>query len=952
MLEATAPTATYRIQFHAGFGFTAAREVVPYLRDLGITHLYASPLFKARRGSLHGYSVTNPLELNPDVGSRGSFEALVRRLHREGMGLILDIVPNHMAISAENPWWNDVLESGPASLYATFFDIDWHPPQRALEGKVLLPVLGKPFGQALEKQELVLELAENGFHIRHYDLKFPVAPKSIRSILVHRLDELEKAVGPGHPALLGLLGLITLLEHLPLRTSTKRQKLKVRHREKEILKQRLWLLHQGSPEIKRFLDANMEVFNGKTGDPRSFDLLEDLLAEQPYRLAFWRVAQEAINYRRFFSINDLIGIRVEHPEVFEATHSLLFQLIQEGKISGLRVDHVDGLLDPTGYLLRLGDRARAGEDLQSPGSRLCVFVEKILSPGEELPPEWPVCGTTGYDFLAALNGLFVEDGGLRELRATYAQFVGADDDPGEVIYEKKKLVIETLFGGEVERLTHQLSLLAEVDRYARDAPIKALRRALVEVTANLPVYRTYARGMEIRARDRAHLEVAMEKVRQRDPSLDDVALEFLRRVLLLRVSDDLTGEQAEAWLNFVMRWQQFTGPITAKGLEDTALYVYNPLVSLNEVGGRLQPTTVEAFHRFNEERARAWPLTMNATSTHDTKRGEDVRARLNVLSEIPGEWAAHLRRWNGWNRPKKLMVNGLSTPDPSQEVLLYQTLLGAWPVSPDEILKFTSRVKEYMIKAAREAKVHTHWISPNLQHEGALTRFVEAILEETGDNEFMKDFKIFEARVAYFGALNSLSQVILKVASPGVPDFYQGTELWDLGLVDPDNRRPVDLWQREQLLKRLKAGEARGVGSLVAPLLSRWEDGLIKLFVTYRALQLRRGHPELFLRGDYLPVRVVGGQEAHAVAFSRRMGGKWLVAAVGRFFAGLTSPGNPPVGEATWGDGLLLLPREAPGHWVDALTDAGVVSGEREEGPTLRLAEVFRDLPVAVLLGS
>jgi (1->4)-alpha-D-glucan 1-alpha-D-glucosylmutase len=944
--------ATYRLQLHGGFGFLEARSLLPYLRNLGITTLYSSPLFKARRGSLHGYSVTNPLELNPELGSKAAFDHLVHKLKSHGMGLLLDLVPNHMAMSPSNPWWMDVLENGARSPYAVFFDIDWRPPKHTLENRVLLPVLGKPFGQALEDQELRLSLGEDGFRVNFYEYWFPLDPKTYGDILTFRLDELEAQLGEGHPALLGLQGLITTIEHLPPRTATSSARLKERLRKKEELQKRLWLLYQGSPEIKEFLDVNIRRFNGRRGEPVSFELLDTLLAKQPYRLAFWKMTLEIINYRRFFSINELIGIRVEDSRVFEATHALLFKLVGEGKVAGVRIDHIDGLYDPLEYLVRLKERLTPKEkgSVDFPG--FPMFVEKILARDETLPQDWPVCGTTGYDFLNLVNGIFVDGQGYRDLASLYARLTGFKGNFADLVYDKKKLIIETLFGGEVESLGHELSMLAEQDRHGQDIFLRDLVRALEEVTACLPIYRTYIRDYQVPDREHQYLKATITEARRRNPTPGGPAYDFLRRVLLLDFLPSFPEEKKASWLRFVMRWQQYTGAIMAKGLEDTALYIYNCLTSLNEVGSEARPVTLAEFHRGNADRQANWPRTLNATSTHDTKRSEDVRQRLNVLSEMPQQWEECLTRWRRWNQKYLLRVDQLPVPDPHEEMLLYQTLVGGWPLTEPERLDFNHRLKAYLIKAMREAKVHTRWISPNPDHEEALLAFVDAILEPSPENRFLRDFQQFQEQVAFFGALNALSQVVLKIAAPGVPDFYQGTEMWDFSLVDPDNRRPVDYQKRTTLLKELQQKEARSPLSLFARLLAQWQDGAIKLFVTYKALNYRRAHLALFQEGDYLPLKSKGPEGQRLVAFARRRGEGWALAVVPRFSTHLAAPSRPPLGRAVWGEELLPLPAGAPKVWGNVLTGATVTTASGKSGPALSLAEIFQHLPVALLTGG
>jgi (1->4)-alpha-D-glucan 1-alpha-D-glucosylmutase len=946
------PTATYRFQFHHGFGFSQAWSLVMYLHQLGISDIYASPLFKARKGSLHGYSVTNPLELNPEIGSKKTFDNLVRQLKSRGMGLFLDIVPNHMAISADNPWWMDVLESGPGSPYAVFFDINWHPPQPSLQGKVLLPVLGKPYGQVLEDQELVLQLDKDGFAVHYWDHKFPIDPRTYQTVLQYRLDELEAELGSGNPAFLALVGLIAQTENLPPRHAASIKKLRERQREKEVVRDRLWLLYQGSPEIKEFLDTNITIFNGKGGDPASFDLLDNLLTEQAYRLAYWQVALEVINYRRFFSINDLISIRIEDPQVFNATHSLLIKLAADGKISGFRIDHIDGLYDPQGYLAllqsRLAPKAKTG--VAEEGAY--VLVEKILEAGEKLPEDWPVAGTTGYDFMNMVGGLFVEPQGFKQLQRIFTEFTGDATDFHTIVYDKRKLIMASLFGGEIESLGYQLGLLAEEDRAAKDIHHSALTKSLFEVTACLPVYRTYIRHYEVSARDRAYLDQAVTAARERHPALDPGALGFLQRVLTLDFPASFPEEKKQNWLRFIMRWQQFTGPIMAKGQEDTALYVYHPLASLNEVGTSMGPVSPVEFHRLNQERLALWPHTLNASSTHDTKRSEDMRLRLHVLSEMPEEWTACLRRWSALNWPHKAVLDGKEAPDAGDEWLVYQTLLGVWPLAEEDVPGIRERLEQYLIKAVREAKVKSRWIAPNPDYEQALTGFAGKILEPGASNEFLADFLKLQPRLAYVGAINSLSQTLLKITSPGVPDFYQGTELWHLSLVDPDNRRPVDYQKRRHYLDEFRNHESRELRDLLPDLLARWPDGRVKLYLTHKALNCRRHNQDLFQDGHYLPIHASGPHPDRLVAFARRREGQWALVAAPRLVAKLVKTGAPPLGPQTWGDGSLILPPDAPLTWHNVLTGETVQTARKSSVNVLPLGQVLASFPVALLLGA
>jgi (1->4)-alpha-D-glucan 1-alpha-D-glucosylmutase len=945
------PTATYRMQFNREFNLTTSQALVAYLHDLGITDLYASPLFKARRGSRHGYSVTNPMELNPELGSRTAFDALARKLKARGMGLLFDIVPNHMALSPDNPWWMDVLENGPGSPYSIFFDIDWHPPDRILDGKVLLPILGKHYGQALEEGELGVSLDESGFFIKYYDHRFPLAPETYAHLLLHRFEDLTRVLGEANPAIISLRGIIALVGHLPSRDLVSRKKLRERRRDTEVIKKSLWLLYQGSPVVKEFLDENMKIFNGRKGDSESFNLLDRLLTVQPYRLSFWQVALQMINYRRFFSINDLIGIRIEDQKVFDAfKHDLLFRLIEEDKVTGIRADHIDGLSDPLEYLERLQKKLAQGVKTPAPETGFYVLVEKILAEDEGLPQEWPVSGTTGYDFLNIVNGLFVDEQGLRKLQTVYVDFTSLGARPTDVIYEKKRLVMEALFGGEVKTLGYDLSRLGSHDRQARDLSRRDLTRAMAGITACMPVYRTYIRNYTVSARDLGYLEKAMSDALRRDPYLNPLAMEFLKRVLFQEFQQSATWEQREERLQFIKRWQQFTGPIMAIGLEDTALYVYNPLVSLNEVGTTFKPTSIDAFHRFNQTRLKSWPFTMNTTSTHDTKRSEDVRARINVLSEVADEWEKSLKRWSGLNASKKVLVGGDPVPDPNEESLIYQTLIGSWPLLSEEVPSFKQRLKDYAIKAVREAKVHTQWISPEVEYENALLAFLDAILNEEGCNAFLEDFLTRLSSLTRPGVMNALCQVLLKIASPGVPDFYQGTELWDFSLVDPDNRRSVDFEKRTKWLADLILTESTSsIDALISNLLSNWKDGRIKLYTIYKALNFRREHRDLFLEGEYHPLIGSGPRKNNVVAFSRRKGSCWMLAAVPSLMTKAFLSDEFPLGKRPWGETFLSLHPEAPMTWVNVFTHETLNASVLQGSNILFLHQTFSRFPVALL---
>lgn len=948
MFDLRIPIATYRLQFNGQFSFEDAQVIVPYLSRLGISDLYASPIFKARQGSTHGYDVVDPSRLNPELGTEVDFDALVRKLMDYGMGLLLDIVPNHMAASHENPWWVDLLENGLYSPYTAFFDIDWS----AAGNRVLLPILVSHYKKALENQELTLTLQDTGIFVQYHGYRLPLDVKSYSLILSHCLNTLEGALGSSHPDFQRFNQLTNAMERLSSVTSPGCKTTRKQYRERQAVKEALLHIVNTSPKVKTFLLHNIAVFNGKKGEPKSFELMHSLLEQQVYRLAFWKVAREHINYRRFFDINDLVGIRVEDPEVFEVTHALIFQLAQQGKVTGLRVDHIDGLFDPLQYLSRLQQTIAPEVEEVGRFPPFYIVVEKILAGDEVLPPEWPVFGTTGYDFANMVNALFVDNKGVQALDESYSRLTGSPVVFNDVIYEKRRQVIEKLFPGEAKALGHHLADLAHRHQGHHSVTLlpKELTQAVVEVTACLPIYRTYIHTLEVPPRDRFYLERAIEEAQWRNPSVEAAALDFLKHVLLLDFPFGLTPEQKESWLYFVLRWQQLTGAVMAKGFEDTALYTYNRLISLNEVGGDPGSTglSIDEFHHRNLARLEQCPHTLNATSTHDTKRSEDVRARINVLSEIPEEWDRHLTQWSQWNQPKKQTVNGLAIPEPDIEILLYQTLIGAWPLYKQEVTEFKQRLKVYMVKAVREAKVFTNWLLPNSDYESALIKFLESVLEGSKQNDFLEDFLRFESQIAYYGALNSLAQVLLKTTSPGVPDFYQGTELWDFSLVDPDNRRPVDFRRRIELLDGLTQQEARGQQSLIQQALSMWEDGRVKLYVTYKALNVRKSYSDVFQDGEYIPLQVAGQRQEHVLAFGRHKGKAWLMVVVPRLLTKLGRFGATPVSRGVWEEDSLLLPEGMPERWFNIFT--GEHLKVSATGKKLALSDILCIFPMALLV--
>ncbi len=786
MSEMRIPVATYRLQLNRRFRFEEALRLVPYLHSLGISDIYASPILKSRKGSLHGYDVVDPTSLNLELGTEVDFEELAGALKDSHMGLLLDIVPNHMAASQENPWWQDFLDKGQESPCAGFFDIDW--------------------------------------------------------------------------------------------------------------------------------------------------------------LAFGKMEGYTASYRRFFDIGDLVGMRVENPEVFQAMHSLILRLIAEGRVTGLRIDHIDGLYDPLEYLTRLQEAIR-----QQTNNASYVVVEKILSVDETLPEEWPVSGTTGYEFASTVNALFIDRERINTLDGIYSHFTGKNEKFVDVVYEKKKQVMDELFSEETKALGRFLARIVNEAGLSPAISPEGAAELLIEITACLPVYRTYTRAQRISPPDREYLEHTFREVQNHISPIDDSTLAFLKQMFYLDLPVAIPGAKRQLWLQFILRWQQLTGAIMAKGVEDTALYNYSRLISLNEVGGVPDSNgfPVDKFHDFNLSRMEHVPHTMNASSTHDTKRSEDVRARINVLSEIPAEWEEHLIRWEQWNASGKLRVKGSSVPEPDTEILLYQTMLGAWPLDDGEIPNFEQRLKYYMLKAVKEAKSRTSWVNPDKDYEDAIVRFIEYILDDSRKNVFLDDFRRFQKRIAYYGALNSLAQVLLKVTSPGVPDFYQGTELWDFSLVDPDNRRPVDFEKRADMLVELTRQEKQDRASLVRQILDSWEDGRIKLYLTHKSLTIRNDCKDVFQNGQYVPLKIGGANRENICAFARCKNEVWIITVVPRLFSGLVRLEGSLYGDEVWANCRLTLPVDSPTQWENVLT------GEQIKLPAggweLPLASIFHSLPVALL---
>ena len=873
--------ATYRLQLHSGFPFDAAAGIADYLKDLGISHAYCSPYLQAAPGSTHGYDVIDPSKPNDELGGEEGFARFDSALKRCGLGQVLDIVPNHMAISSPaNSWWADVLENGPSSRYASYFDVDWDPPEARLRNMVLLPVLADHYGRVLDAGELRVVRDGAAFYVTYFENRLPVSPSALGPLL-------SRAARDARSAMLGFLA--DAFNDLPQPTVVDRASVRRRHRDKAILQEQLQRLLNDEPATAAALDRAVDALNTDSDD------LHALLEMQNYRLAWWKSAGRDLGYRRFFDINTLVALRMEDEHVFADTHARVLQWVSEGIIDGLRIDHPDGLRDPQAYLERL--RAAA--------PHAWIVVEKIVEPGEHLPDTWPAAGTTGYDFLNRVSGLFIDPSGEAPLTDFYTEFTGQPADYTRIVHEKKMYVLREVLGSDVNRLTDLLLQICERHRRHRDYSRHDLTDALREVIAWFPVYRTYVRPAAgaVSPADRRSVDRAITAATAERPDIETTLFDFIRSLLLLEIRGLLEGE-------LVARFQQLTGPAMAKGVEDTAFYVFNRFVALNEVGG--DPSrfgiTVDEFHDAALETQAQWPQTMLSTSTHDTKRGEDVRARLAVLSERPKEWISAVRRWSQ-------MVEQHRTaewPDRNTEYLFYQTLVGAWPISVD-------RMVAYMEKAAREAKVHTSWTSPNDAYDAALKTFVRGAFM---DHAFLRDVGTFVEPLVEPGWINSLSQTLIKLTAPGIPDVYQGTELWSFYLVDPDNRRPVDYEARRRALAAIDGIEP-------GMLWNRADEGLPKMWVVREALALRRRHAGAFgADGGYTPVRAHGSAASHVIGFLRAGA---VMTLVPRLSAGE---------QCDWAATSVALP---PGRWRN------VLSGTAHESGRVSLACVWRDFPVALL---
>ena len=960
--EATVPRATYRLQFHAGFGFDAAVRLLPYLARLGISHVYCSPILRARAGSTHGYDIVAHDQINPELGGAEGFERFCTALREHGMGQLLDMVPNHMGISSENAWWMDVLEHGRASLYAHHFDIDWNPVNPGLQGKVLLPVLSEHYGRVLDSGQLVLhfDAAAGAFCVRYFDHRFPLDPLTLEPLLASAASTLAADT----PLQGEAQSLAASLAKLPPRERDDAASVAERARDGALYKRRLAALCREHAELQSAIEHAVAALNRE--DAR--DALDALLERQAHRLAYWRLATDEINYRRFFDINDLAALRVEEPAVFEATQSFALELAASGKIDGMRIDHPDGLYDPVAYFARLqeGFARRRGRVLaprgpeDAPARPLYVVVEKIAASHEDVPLSWPVHGTTGYRFAMLAGGVQVCTASQARIDRIWRAFSGEQRSFDELAYEGKRDIMKNALASELTVLATELARIARLCRDSRDHSYNALREAISEVAACMPVYRTYIAEGPASTQDLRYIDWAVAHARKRSQSADASVFDFVREALLGTAPRGASDEAAARVRRFARRFQQFCSPVAAKGVEDTAFYRYSRLVCLNEVGGEPATfgVTMRAFHGASADRAAHRPHTILATSTHDNKRSEDVRSRIAVLSEVPAAWRAALQRWRRLAQAYKSEVDGRPAPSARDEYLLYQTLLGTLPaggLDDATLAPFRERIDAYMGKAAREAKLETSWSKPHEDYERALGDFVHGLLAHVRPNPFLSDMQQEAERLARFGAFNSLQSVLLKFTSPGVPDLYQGNELMDLSLVDPDNRRPVDYALRERLLGEhealaaLAAREPAALGERLQALLAEPHDGRLKLWFTWRLLQLRQRMPELFGSGGYTALAVAGGGADHVLAYAREFGGATLVVCAGRLFARLMKRDGQglPLGQAVWGDTVVHLPMLAEGcRLEDALS--GRTLAVQDGG--LCIAQAFAHLPGAALV--
>jgi len=958
------PRSTYRVQFGPHFTFRDAQTLVDYLHELGISDLYTSPLYQPRQGSTHGYDTVDYNRFNPALGNEDDFNALVGSLGGRDMSLLLDIVPNHMGVGKDNTWWMDVLKHGPSSVFSHYFDINWQPENRSLDNKVLIPVLGDHYGRELENGRLKLVYWHGDFYLHYWENQYPITPDTYANILLQAHNFLiqepyDQWVEDE------LMSILTALTHIPPFQTRDKSLLVEMRREQKIARQRFVKLYDDSEQFRTALDAALERINGTVGDPDSFNILDEILENQPYRLSFWRAASDEINYRRFFDINDMAAIRIEHIEVFQKTHQLTFKLLGEGKISGLRIDHPDGLWNPKVYFQQLQeeyivsrlkqhfpeeeidiDRIRERlidliQDDEAATWPLYVLAEKILSETEPLPYDWSVYGTTGYDFMIAVTNLFVDSVNEQAFNTLYRDFVGREVNFHEIVDMSKKRIMNDTLNSELYARSSQLADIVEQNRRYRGFTRHSIEHALIEITAALSIYRTYITAEEpVSDRDRYYIDEAVRIAKEQNPRSPSYVFDFVRDVLLLDIFDEFDESLHEDLREFVMQYQQMTGPVMAKSVEDTTFYIYNRLTSLNEVGGHPEQFGINTsdFHEHNLEKA--YKQTMLGTSTHDTKRSEDIRARISVLSEIPDEWSAAIQQWSKIGASARVEVDGKLAPSPNDEYLLYQTLVGTYPLENDPA--FEQRIIGYMQKAVNEAKVHSNWVNSNDDYHQAVAKFTTHLLNS---DDFMESFIPFQKRISFYGFLNSLSTTLLKITSPGVPDIYQGNELWRYSLVDPDNRRRVDYDLRKGILGDLLHRAEGDKLALAQDLSANPETGHIKMYVTALSMRFRREKERLFMDGDYLPLKVTGSKADHICAYLRVHEDDIALIAVPRLVVRLTQgQAVMPSGETIWDDTQIHVPQAYQLELNNLFTGETYPAGD-----TIAASTLFAHFPVALL---
>ncbi len=885
------PGSTYRLQFSHLFTFRDATRLTRYFASLGISHLYVSPLLKSKKGSTHGYDVVDHHQLNPELGTEGDFTQFIEQLKEYQLGLILDIVPNHMAIGMENPWWMDLLENGHRSKFASFFDINWTPVNTAFKDKVFIPILEKPFGNTLEEGRFIILYREGKFILQYEDFLLPTSLESWQTLLLPLYDVVLKLFSD-HEKTKELFSIIGQLQNYSQLKSGEREGYK------PDIEQALSVYFRKYDDVYPILMQQLEILNGVKGNTISFDRLEKFLGEQHYRLCYWKVANDEINYRRFFDICEYASIRVEDSQVFAASHQKVFELLND--LSGLRIDHIDGLRDPLGYLEKLKNATKIPY----------LIVEKILTGNEKVQDQWPVQGTVGYDFLNQVNGVFVFQANKQKFLDIYKRFTGIAESTKDIKYESKALLLSTSLASELNFLNIQLNHIASQIRCSRDFTSDNLKKALAAIIAYFPVYRSYIRAMsdatpEIHEEDRKYIHASIERAKRHHSLVDPSIYDFILSILLLQYTEGMSPTLRSECNDFVMHFQQVTGPVMAKGLEDTACYRYYPLSSLNEVGGDLNAfgISIDNFHKKNIERFSDHPHSMLTTTTHDTKRSEDVRARINVLSEIPERWEKAITQWSALNQQYKTLIDDCAVPDANEEYLIYQTLAGTWPLhdfTEESLETYTPRIQEFLEKAIKEAKVHSSWIDTNEPYHLAVKQFIGKILTVHSSNTFIEHFKGFMPVIEVSGMLNSLSQLILKLTSPGVPDIYQGNEIWDFSLVDPDNRRGVDYALRQRYM---------AMNFTIQECMEHPADGRVKLFITKHTLGLRKLNPEVFAEGAYIELMTEGVWKDHVIAFARYLPGKTVIVLTCRFFTFLLDDfQNYTLKSDRWGDMFLTVP--------------------------------------------